>query len=68
MWRVTWGRLMGDPPIRDECPVESSPLWGLALVLGEIAERLAREGDDVGGGGSTESGIEAGDCGEVPAA
>ncbi len=30
----------------DDEPPELSPLWGLTLVLGEIAERVAREQAD----------------------
>lgn len=30
-------------------PAEASPLWGLVLILAEVAARLAREQEPIGG-------------------
>lgn len=34
---------MRTPAPQSQPPVEAGPLWGLLLVLAEIAERLSRE-------------------------
>jgi hypothetical protein len=44
-----------DPPPERDPPVGASPLWGLLLVLAEIAERVVRDLAEVQAGQATET-------------